>query len=183
MRTPADSPASCPASAPLNRLRRGKRCRPSSVFLAVVMPPGKLDETTSRLMRPICIMRHIEASRSRLDYAVRPKLRRAPPSWQFSSRSTLECSESPFIHRHTNNPTMASEIRHRQTAEAAPAEPSTASPTMSTSSEAQPSPARQFRSRLWRTLFMLLLAVSAYFSYQQGWLGGKEKPKIIYASR
>lgn len=76
---------------------------------------------------------------------------------------------------------MSSEIRQRQTVAAVEVEPISNTENMS-ASEA-PRPARQFRSRLWRTLFMLLLAASAYFSYQQGWLGGKEKPKIIYASR
>jgi hypothetical protein len=77
----------------------------------------------------------------------------------------------------------SSEIRQRQTVAAVEVEPISNAEDMSASSEAPQRPARQFRSRLWRTLFMLLLAASAYFSYQQGWLGGKEKPKIIYASR
>jgi hypothetical protein len=120
---------------------------------------------------------------------VRPNSRGLPvlyASWRSSTLQRFITSASlvlKSVSQAQHLITMSSEIRQRQTNAAVEVEPISNAEDMSTATEAPQRPARQFRSRLWRTLFMLLLAASAYFSYQQGWLGGKEKPKIIYASR
>ncbi|KAJ9095639.1 hypothetical protein QFC21_005511 [Naganishia friedmannii] len=46
----------------------------------------------------------------------------------------------------------------------------------------QPKP-RFLSSRALRRLLLLLLAVGAVVGFQQGWFGGRTKPKVIYASR
>lgn len=91
---------------------------------------------------------------------------------------------SPIIYVPDQQPIMSSEIRQRQNAESLPVVPAEPSTTASPVETAPVEPQRTARRpNLLRNLLLLLLAAGAILGYQQGYFGGVEKPKVIYASR